>query len=285
MIENTDAEGAPPETVASDDIVWIDGFPCPPAPEVRPLHAVASVLRLIRNKEDTSQVYAAVSALSGANGHRMFHKFVSTPYGRRVVSEPVRMEKILSDREWLRQFPQGSFGATYLAFMEGEDLTPEGLLASAEEAGIDFKNPTQFEEYRRLFLHTSVMHDVWHVLTGYGRDALGELCNLAFSVTQTHNPGFRLIIAIGLIAQKLEQPGVPIIKAIREGTRMGKGVDYLLQHDIVPLLPLPLSEVRKKLGFIEPVIYNSVPDDIKRNLLQPKRKDASGAESGFSAAA
>jgi ubiquinone biosynthesis protein COQ4 len=285
MIDTQQTKASSPETVAPEDIVWIDGFPCPPAPEVRPLFAVASVLRLIRDKEDTSQVYSAVSALAGANGHRMFRDFVGTPYGRRVVAEPVRMEKTLSDREWLRQFPEGSFGATYLAFMEGEDLTPDGLLASAEEAGIDFKNPTQFEEYRRLFLHTSVMHDVWHVLTGYGRDALGELCNLAFSVTQTHNPGFRLIIAIGLIAQKLEQPGVPIIKAIREGDRMGRGVDYLLQHDIVPLLPLPLSEVREKLGFIEPVIYNSVPEDIKRNLLQPKRKDDPTASSGVSAAA
>ena len=53
----------------------------------------------------------------------------------------------------------------------------------------------------------------------------------------------------------------------------------------VPLLPLPLSEVREKLGFIEPVIYNSVPEDIKRNLLQPKRKDDPTASSGVSAAA
>lgn len=260
------------EDVPPEDIEWIEGVPTPPAPPVRPFHALVAVLRLIRNKEDTRQVFEAVQALSGRSAKRMFKRFVLTPYGRRVVTEPVRLEDILSDRERLRALPEGSVGRIYLAFMEGENLTADGLIDAAEEAGIDFRGETQFEEYRRLFLHLDVSHDLWHVLTGYGRDALGELCNLIFTHRQTRNRGFRLIVFIGLIAQKLEQPFAPILKAAGEARRNARKSEWVPAFDVEELLALPLSEARRRLNIAEPAIYNAVPDDIKNNLLKPKVK-------------
>ncbi len=258
------------EDIPPEEIEWINGFATPPAPPVRPFHALASVLKLIRNKEDTRQVFETVSALSGGSGKRLFKRFTATPYGRRVISEPVRLEKILSDRDALRALPEGSVGRAYLDFMEGGNLTPDGLIDAAEEAGIDFRGDTQFEEFRRLFLHLDVSHDLWHVMTGYGRDALGELCNLAYTRTQTNNPGFSLIIIIGLIAQKLEQPFAPLMKAVAEGARMGRNANWILEQDVEVLLKLPLEEARAKLNITRPDIYNSVPDDIKQSLLKPK---------------
>lgn len=248
----------------------VNGFRVPPIPKVRLAHAVVSVLRLIRNKEDTRQVFETVKAVAGANGRNLFDRFTGTAYGRRVVTEPVRLEILLSDRAWLRSLPDGSFGRAYLDFMEGENLTPEGILASAEEAGIDYKGETEFPEFQRMFLHISVCHDLWHVLTGYGRDPLGELCNLAFSHRQTRNPGFRIIIALALMAQKIERPSSPLMKAVAEGDRMGRGVDFLLQHDVAELLPLQLAEVRRQLNFIEPAVYKSVPAHVRNSLLKPR---------------
>lgn len=264
------AEGKFSEEVPAEDIEWIEGFPTPPSLPMRPLHAFVSVIRLILNKEDTRQVFEVLQAMSGRSGKRLFRDLVSTPYGRRVVTEPVLLEKILGDRDWLRTLPEGSFGRAYLDFMEGENLTPEGLLSSAADAGIEYEGETQFPEFRRMFLHLSMSHDLWHVLTGYGRDALGELCNLVFTRTQTYNPGIRLINAIGLLAQKSEQPGQPILAAMKEAKRMGHGVDLLLKHDIEELLPLPLDEVRRKLNFITPTVYNNIPAEVKNGLLKPK---------------
>ena len=85
------------DEVPPEDIEWINGFATPPAPPVQPLHALAAVFKLVRNKEDTRQVFEAVSALSGGNGKRLFKRFTATPYGRRVISEPVKLEKILTD--------------------------------------------------------------------------------------------------------------------------------------------------------------------------------------------
>ncbi|GJL94665.1 MAG: hypothetical protein DHS20C05_10700 [Hyphococcus sp.] len=262
-----DFEAVPPE-----DIEWVDGFATPPSIPIRPLHALLSVIKLVGNKEDTRQVFEIVQSLSGRSGNRMFKRFVASPYGRRVVTEPVRLEDILSDREKLRALPVGSVGRAYLDFMEGENLTPEGLIDAAEEAGIDFRGETQFEEYRRLFLHLDVSHDLWHVFSGYDRDALGELCNLIFTYKQSRNKGFLFIVLIGLIAQKIERPGAPIYKALQEAWRNSKETEWVPAFDVEELLSLPLEEARAKMNIKEPSVYNNIPDEIKRNLLKPKVK-------------
>ena len=47
---------------------------------------------------------------------------------------------------------------------------------------------------------TEETHDLWHVLTGYGRDTFGEACLLAFSYAQTGNRGIGLIALGGILA-------------------------------------------------------------------------------------
>ena len=265
------ADAAPTRIeIPPEQYVWINGFPTPPTERRRPLHAVASVLKLISNKEDTRQVFEIMKAMSGDTPKRMFRKFTATPYGRRVVTEPVKLEELLGDRERLRAYPEGSLARAYLAFMEGENLTPEGLRSAAEEADIDYEAYPEFSEYMRLFMHLQVSHDLWHVLTGYGRDALGELCNLVYTRHQTYNPGFRLIVAIGFLAQKLEQPSAPIQKALAEARRNASAAEWVLEHDVEELLAMPLADARARLKIGEPKIYNAIPDDIKRTLLKPK---------------
>lgn len=267
------------------DIEYIGGHPVPPSPPVRPLHSMLSVLRLVRNKEDTTQVFEAVSALSGASGKKTFRRFIATPYGRRVVETPIRLEAILSDREMLRSLPEGSLGRAYLDFMEGENLTADGLIDAAEEAGIDFRGETDFVGFRRMFLNLDVCHDMWHVVTGYGRDALGELCNLIYTYEQTKNPGFLMIVAIGMIAQKLEQPRAKIISALIEARKNARQSNWILEYDVEELLPLPLADARKRLGLRATPVYDGVPDDIKRNLLKPKVKPRPQAASADAAPA
>jgi len=260
------------ETVPEDKIEMIAGFPTPPSPKIRPFHALASVMKLIANKEDTRQVFEIVGSLAGRSSKRMFGRFAKTNYGRRALTGPIKLEKVLGNREWLRAMPEGSFGRAYLAFMEGQNLTPEGLVGAANEAGIDYECETQFEEFRRLFLNLEVSHDLWHVLTGYNRDALGELCLLGFTRAQSRNPGFRLIIWIGALAIKAEQPGQPFWKAIDQGVEMGEKAGWLIGQDIEALLPLPLGEVRRRLNIIEPSCYQSIPENIKNTLLKPRIK-------------
>jgi ubiquinone biosynthesis protein COQ4 len=265
-------------------IEYIDGHPVPPPPPIQPLHALMSVFRLLRNKEDTAQVFEAVSALSGKAGRNTFARFLATPYGKRVVETPIKLEEVLSDREALRRLPEGSVGRVYLDFMEGENLTPDGLIDAAEEAGIDFRGETDFDGFRRMFLNLDVCHDLWHVVTGYGRDALGELCNLIYTYEQTKNKGFLLIVFIGAVAQKLEQPRAKIISSLMEARRNAKASEWIIGVDVEELLALPLAEARDRLRLGPTPVYDGVPDAIKRSLLQPKAEKTAPAATPVGAA-
>ncbi len=264
------ADAAAPIALRSEDLVYVQGFATPPSPKFRPVHALVSAVRLILNKDDTRQVFEVVTALSRGSSRRLFERFVGTPYGRRVVAERVRLEDVLGDFAALRALPAGSFGKVYVDFMDEAGFTPQGLLAAAEEAGVGLKEYKELAQFRRAFTHLEVSHDLWHVITGYGRDPLGEICNLVFTRRQTRNPGLRLIVFMGLAAIKLERWSMPALKAAREAARMGDNVDFLLQHDVEELLKRPLDEVRAELGIFKPAVYDAIPYAEKHSVLRPK---------------
>ncbi|WP_306249981.1 Coq4 family protein [Parvularcula sp. IMCC14364] len=249
-----------------EELETIEGFPVPPTQPVAPFHAFASVMKLLANKEDTRQVFEIVGAMAGKSHHRFFERFVSSDYGRRVATEPVKLEEIMTRKEWLRSLPDGSVGRAYLAFMEGENLTPDGVVGAAEEAGIGYTEQTQFPEMRRMSLN----FEVAHVITGYGRDTLGELCLLIYTRTQTGNEGLRLITWIGALAGKVEKPGMKILSAMKEAKAMGDKSAWLPAEDIEALLEEPLSAARARMNIIDPVVYKSIPVDEKSALLKPR---------------
>ena len=255
-----------------EDFVIVDGFATPPSAKYRPLHAFISSIKLILNKDDTRQVFEIVTALSRGSAGRLFRRFIATPYGRRVVTEPVKLEAILGDFPRLRAMAPGTLGRAYVDFMDEAGFTPQGLIDAAEEAGVGLVDYPELKEFSRAFRHLEVNHDLWHVLTGYGRDPLGEICNLIFTRRQTGNPGLKLIIRMGLLALKLERWSYPALRAAAEARRMGDAVDFLLQHDVEAMLEEPLAEVRKRLGIFKPEVYAAIPHDVKHSVLRPKMK-------------
>ena len=254
------------------DFVTVDGYVLPPAARYRPFHALVSSIKLILNKDDTRQVFEVVTALSRDSARRLFQRFVATPYGRRVVSEPVELEKILGDFPRLRAMAPGTVGRAYVDFMDEAGFTPQGLIDAADEAGVGLMDYPELKQFARAFRHLEINHDLWHVLTGYGRDPLGEICNLVFTQRQTGNPGLKLIIFMGLAALKLERWSYPALKAAAEARRMGEAVDFLLQHDVEAMLDQPLADLRARLGIFKPEIYAAIPQAEKNAVLRPKVK-------------
>jgi ubiquinone biosynthesis protein COQ4 len=259
--------------------IEIEGYPAPPALPLRPVAAVRAVFRLMSNKEDTTQVFEISNALSRDSHNKLFARFAHSPYGKRVIEEPIEMENILSDFDRLRAMPEGSFGRTYLAFMESGGLTPDGLIDVAEESGIAMRL-SEYQAYARTFMHMETTHDVWHVLTGYNRDALGELCLLEVSRVLTYNKAFLLITGIGGLLMKKQKRSIPIWAIRKEALNIGKAMAWLPEIDFEELLPLPLEEVREKLNIQTPVKYNAVPQQVKDQLLKPAndRDDQHGLE-------
>ena len=160
-----------------------------PSYRLRPIAAFHAVRNLMRNREDTHQVFLLIDALRGKTTLRQFARFRQTETGRAVLSEHRRLLDRLSDRPTLAALPAGSLGRAYYDFMASENLSAEGLVEASRITmqALPADDVTLFRERSRE------MHDLLHVVTGYGRDPLGEACLVAFSYAQTGLKGFAVI--------------------------------------------------------------------------------------------
>lgn len=219
---------------------------------IQPIKALRAIRALIADKEDTSQVFRIIDALSGGANDRQFHRFVKTENGPRILAEKRNLITALSDREHLSSLAEGTLGHTYYEFMAEEDLTADGLV-SASEVVPEREERTEGE---RIFgYRLRDQHDLWHVTTGYGRDGLGELALLAFTYAQTRNRGIGFIVLVGTRITRKTLPEVNVWRVVREAYRNGKKAAWLPATDWEGMLAKPLDEVRAELGIVEPQAY------------------------------
>ena len=140
-----------------------------------------------------------------------------------------------------------------MAFVDEGRITADGL-AEASEINEDLLIDPGLRLYAERLRD---QHDLWHTVTGYGRDPFGEACLLAFTYAQTRNRGLGVIALIGML--KLSQGlGAGVFKAMWKGFRDGQQAAWLPSQDWESLLTQQLEEVRQQLQIYPPEIYREI---------------------------
>lgn len=227
--------------------------PTRPEPRYRPMRAIKNFQLLIKDKEDTSLVFKIYESLPSKGFMPRIEKLVMSEHGENLRKSEPYLPEILDDHDALRKTPKGSLAHAYCDFMESEGLTAAGLVAEAESLG-----RPKFDDLVQWYAERSRdTHDLFHVLTGYGRDALGEQCVLLFTHGQSPSHGHLLIGYAGALNIKMGAKGskAPIMGAVRQAKATGKGAPQLIDQPIRDLLAQPVDAVRKALNIPEPTVY------------------------------
>ena len=226
-------------------------------------HALRALRRLLNDKEDTTAVFEIMRALNGSATARAYHRLLNTRDGGRIAYQRAEFAKLLMDDAWLDSLPDGSVGAAYRGFIREEQLSAEGLAEISREGSteIDEAHP-----YAWMGRRTRDVHDIWHILSGYHRDGLGEACLVAFSYAQTKGLGWALI-GVGAANRARQSREHPYVKAIWQGYQRGKAAKWLLGEDYERLMAEPLESARRRLGITPPTIYNAIPADVRDESL------------------
>ena len=223
--------------------------PPTPAPDRFQARRAFRLLReVIRKPDDTDQVFEFFEAVGGNEGPAAFRRLVATPEGRRLLAARPRLVEVLADEALLTSLPEGSLGNWYLRLMRARGFASAGLL-EARERGAG-KRILEDAEHEWFYDRINVMHDLWHVLTGYGTDELGESALIAFSHAQIPNRSFPiLLIAAVYMGPKSWDLAWP--RYLWRAYRRGRRAKLLTAAHWEELLPLPVQEVRERLG-VEP---------------------------------
>lgn len=234
------------------------------APPIQPLRAFQAFRRLVRNKEDTAQVFEIMRALSGGSIARGYQRMIGTVEGGRQAFLREELAARLDDPAWLARFEPGTVGATYRAFREARGFTAEALADEARKVAadaVDLPHPVMW--YSRRIRD---VHDIWHVLTGYETDALGEACVVAFSYAQTGNLGFAFIGWGAAREIQRENRSVPARRAVLQAWRHGRQAAWLPALDYEALFAEPLESARARLRLAAPTVYQGVPTETRLSL-------------------
>jgi len=223
-----------------------------PANRIRPLRAWRAMRALIANPDATGEVFKIIEALKGGSLSRAVQRLAQTPPGQAMLAARPSMLALLGDRERLRAMPENSLGRAYLDFVESQDLSADGLVSASEEAPrftyLDAQEQWMGNRLRDI-------HDLQHVLTGYGRDELGELCLLSFMTTQTPNRGISFIVFMGRRQYRRAAPGLPVDACVEEGRRIALAAGWLAAIDWEQRMQEPLQGLREELGLQPPRLY------------------------------
>lgn len=227
-----------------------------PKLKLRPAKALHHFRELLKDKENTEEVFRIFESLPWKDLRKAGERFLTSEKGMDLrVREPF-LPAILDDHAALRRMPAGSLAHAYCDFMESEGLTAQGLVDEFDRFAAD--KPKFNDQFQWYMNRMRDVHDMLHVLTGYGRDALGEACVLAFTYSQQPSPAHLFIgYMAGLNIGKQVKSSAPVLRAIREAQGLGKACPRLVEQSITELLPLPLADVRRKLNITPAMHYRA----------------------------
>jgi len=215
--------------------------------------AFSSTRKLLADKENTTYVFEIMEALRGDAMQRGCARMATEASGRAIMADRPDLVATLMDDALLARMPDGSLGQIYRDFIRRENISADGLIDAGSV--VSYGELTEAEVYYGDRLRDQ--HDLWHLVTGYGRDGVGEACLVAFSYAQTRSLGF---IMIGIMAGwkfQREFAGEPVMRAVWQAYRNGRKAKWLPAVPWEEMLDMPLEDIRCQLCIPAPTTYQA----------------------------
>ncbi len=198
--------------------------------------------KLMDDPDGTQYAFELVDAVDPGANARYLGRLRKHPQGRRLLEERPRLADRVSDRKALVRMPEGSVGRAYLEFIEKNHLDPAGLIDLRNSIDRPDAPDEQWIRDRAL-----LMHDLWHVLTGYDTSEEGEAELLPFSWAQNGSPAIALL-TLGTAYSTVKTSRFTLQRRMLRAWRRGRRAASLLALRYEELLPQPIEDVRRSVG-------------------------------------
>ncbi|MEW6776307.1 MAG: Coq4 family protein [Bdellovibrionota bacterium] len=184
-------------------------------------------------------------ALEGDTMEKYFLRFRAHPEGQKLLREKPSLFDALKDKDKMLSLPRNTLGHAYGKYMQQERLDA-AFFSDITDNFVDEKGI--YDEDRRYFRRRMRdSHDVWHALTGYGADQLGEAAVLAFTIGQNFIPGAAVLAGFAFLFAPIAFPNDRLgwQPYLIQAYQRGRNAKWLPVARIEELLEKPVSEVQR----------------------------------------
>jgi ubiquinone biosynthesis protein COQ4 len=213
--------------------------------------ALRELRALFACSDDTERAIDFMCALAPREYERNFRRFAASQRGRALLAERPSLLAALSDRAALSRMGEASLGRAYLAYLDRNGFEPGGLLAlnhRVQERWEREEGMPRRDQAHAWYTDRSILaHDLFHLLTDYGTDDLGEATLLAFSLAQL--PGrAAAVLTLGAALELVGRFDWRFPRTALRAWRRGRRATDLVALPWEELLPLRLETVRRIAG-------------------------------------
>ncbi len=198
--------------------------------------------RLLQNPDDTKQVFVMGLVINAHRFPGFISRFVSDPSGAALLRDRPTIDSRSVDFAALAELPPDTLGGAFARHMKENNLNPDL-----------FQPPPGLPDSAAYIVQRiRQTHDLWHLLTGYRTDILGELALQGFYYGHIGMPSSFLISVFGTLRYAGKFRKLHPFQTVREGYRRGKQAAFLPTIKWEDWWTLPLSEVRRRVN-IDPI--------------------------------
>ncbi|ERT07229.1 hypothetical protein M595_2778 [Lyngbya aestuarii BL J] len=195
-------------------------------------------INLLRDPGQTESVHDIEDGLRQAKYTQVAIEYIQSQPGvkplveERYLAPPPNLDSLL-------ELPSNSLGYTYASYLTKEGFDPNFYRT------LNIEDDTTY-----IMLRLRQTHDIWHLITGFSTDVVGELGLQAFILAQTRRPMAIVLLAGGLLRALIKSPEEmeKLLDRIAVGYRMGAKAKPFLAQKWEENWEKPISQWRRELG-------------------------------------
>lgn len=205
-------------------------------------------MAFVKNPNDTESVFDIADAMGRTEAQAAAVAYLkSIPAVAQIMAE--RYIAPVPDLKYLLSLPEDSLGYVYSSHMTEANFDPEF-----------YRKVVIQDDFTYIVLRVRQTHDIWHTVTGFGVDVLGEISLQAFQLAQNRSPLSVMLMAGAILHTiRISDNLNAVMQGIDRGYRMGFQAKPFLAQKWEEAWEKPLSEWRTQLG-VEPIVPIAPPD-------------------------
>lgn len=207
--------------------------------------AARSLSRLMRNPEQTEEVFIMSLALNARAFPKLRERFRADANGRALLRDRPAIDSHHVDFAQLMQLPAETLGGAFARHMADQKLDPDL-----------FQPPPGLpDDEAYIIQRIRQTHDLWHLLTGYRTDVTGEVALQGFTYGQLGVPSSLTLAALGTLRFAAEARGggrLALARKVRAAIAAGRAAAWLPVIRWEDWWHRPLADVRSELRIVPP---------------------------------